>query len=99
MLNKDMIMSSIYHHLIGKGKRELLKNSEDAVLKLTADSITFTATLHRGEVLTVALDYPEDITLSADESFDIGCAFKHIVDKAIHHIKANNSHGSSYAYH
>ena len=99
MLNKDMIMSSIYHHLIGKGKRELLKNSEDAALKLTADSITFTATLHRGEVLTVALDYPEDITLSADESFDIGCAFKQVVDEAIHHIKAAQLHGRSCTNH
>jgi hypothetical protein len=103
MTIRDLAMNKIYQGLIkddeGENEGELLRVSEDGSLEMKADPITLTARLYKGKVQTISVSRPWGIDIPEDEILDIGNMYKEAIDKAIHHLKAMNSNGGSYAYH
>jgi len=103
MTIRDSAMNKIYQGLIqddeGEKEGELLRVSEDGSVEMMAGSITLIARLYKGEVLTVSVNRPRSIDIPEDEILDISSMYKEAIDKAIHHLKAMNSNGGSYAYH
>jgi hypothetical protein len=104
MTKRDLVMNKIYQGFIKSCERELLEDGtieliEDGEIQMPVGSTTITAWLHQGEVQKISLAYPDNESHSAAANENLCDVFKEAVDKAIHHVKATNLHGGSYAIH